>query len=105
MYRKPNRQTEPEQIGRVRTPHGNEVLGVVEAMLGNNRMRVRCQDEKIRICRIPGRLRKRMWMHEREVILVEPWKIQGDSNGDAIWKYSAAQVEWLKRKGILKMEM
>ncbi len=105
MYRKPTQEAGPDQIGRVRTPQGTEVLGVIEAMLGNNKLRVRCQDDKIRICRIPGKLRKRVWMHEGEVIIVAPWKIQGDTNGDAIWRYTAAQVMWLKKKGILKMEV
>ena len=94
-----------EQTERVRIPRDNEMFGVVEGMLGGNRLRVRCEDDKIRICRIPGRLRKRLWMREHDLIIITPWEIQGDERGDAIWKYSAAQVEWLKRRGILKMEI
>jgi translation initiation factor 1A len=105
MYRRPQQQGGPEQLGRVRTPQGTEVLGIVEAMLGNNKIRVRCSDDKIRMGRIPGKMRKRIWIHEGEVVIIEPWKIQGDSNGDVIWKYTAAQVDWLKRRGILKMEV
>jgi len=93
------------QTERVRLPRGREVFGVVEAMLGANRLHVRCSDEKLRICRIPGRLRKRVWMREHDLIIVEPWAIQGEKSGDAVWKYTAAQVDWLKRKGILKMEI
>ena len=95
----------PEQFERVRLPRGNEMFGVVESMLGANKLRVRCADDKIRICRIPGRFRKRMWMRERDLIIITPWEIQGDDHGDAIWKYSAAQVEWLKRKGFLRLEI
>jgi translation initiation factor 1A len=105
MYRRPQQQGGPEQLGRVRTPQGTEVLGIVEAMLGNNKIRVRCSDDRIRMGRIPGKMRKRIWIHEGEVVIIEPWKIQGDSNGDVIWKYTAAQVDWLKRRGILKMEV
>jgi initiation factor 1A len=44
-------------------------------------------------------------MREHDLIIVEPWAIQGEKSGDAVWKYTAAQVDWLKRKGILKMEI
>jgi len=88
---------------RVRMPRGKEVLGVIEAMLGVNKIRVRCQDNKVRIVRIPGRLRKSMWMKENDVVLVEPWSIQGDKSGDVIWKYSPTEASWLRRRGILKI--
>ena len=90
---------------RVRTPRGNEVLGVVEAMLGSNKLRVRCQDNRIRLCRIPGRLRKRVWMKEGDIVLVEPWSIQGDKSGDILMKYNPTQTSWLRRKGILTLEV
>lgn len=89
---------------RVRTPRGREVLGIIESMLGANKLRVRCQDNKIRLCRIPGRLRKKIWMKEGDAVLVEPWEIQGDKSGDIVYKYNPTQASWLRRKGILKME-
>lgn len=92
-----------EQVFRVRTPKGGEVLGIVEAMLGTNKLHVRCQDNKIRICRIPGRMRKRVWMKEGDAVLVEPWSIQGDKSGDVIWRYNPTEAGWLRRKGILKL--
>jgi len=94
-----------EEEFRVRRPHGFEVLGVVEAMLGANKLRVRCQDNKIRLCRIPGRMRKRIWMKEGDIVLVEPWQIQGDTNGDIVFKYTPTQASWLRRKGILTIEI
>ena len=92
-----------EQPFRVRMPRGREVLGVIDAMLGVNKIRVRCQDNKVRIVRIPGRLRKSIWMKENDAVLVEPWTIQGDKSGDVIWKYSPTEASWLRRKGILKL--
>lgn len=89
---------------RVRTPRGKETLGVVESMLGSNKLMVRCQDNKIRLCRIPGRLRKRVWIKEGDVVLIKPWDIQGDKRGDVIMKYTHTQTSWLRKKGILKME-
>ncbi|HLG29339.1 MAG TPA: translation initiation factor eIF-1A [Candidatus Brocadiales bacterium] len=94
----------PEQFERVRVPRGKEILGIIESMLGANKMRVRCQDNKIRICRIPGRLRKRIWMREGDTVLIEPWSIQGDKSADIVYKYNPTQASWLRRKGILKIE-
>lgn len=93
-----------EEPIRVRTPRQGEVLGIIEAMLGSNKLRVRCQDDKIRVCRIPGKLRKMVWMREGDVVLVKPWSIPGNVSGDIVTRYTQTQVSWLKRKNILKME-
>lgn len=92
-----------EGEARIRMPKRGEVLGVVEAMLGASRMRVRCQDDKIRTCRIPGRFRKRLWIKEGDVVLVKPWEIQSDQNGDIEWLYKHTQVNILRKKGILRI--
>jgi translation initiation factor 1A len=94
-----------EEVVRVRIPKGRELLAIVEARLGSNKLRVFCQDEKVRIGRIPGRLRKRMWIREGDVVIVEPWEIQGNERGDVIWKYTKAQTKWLRKNGYLKIEL
>jgi len=90
------------EISRVKLPRGRQALGVVNQRLGASRMRVRCLDEKTRICRIPGRLKRKLWVRERDLVLVEPWEMGGDDKGDIIFKYRPSQVEWLKKKGYLK---
>ena len=86
---------------RVRMPRGKEMFGIAEATLGANKIRVRCRDSVYRICRIPGRFKKRIWIKADDVILMEPWDIQGDKFGDVVWKYRPAQAEHLRRKGLL----
>lgn len=93
-----------EEEVRVKTPRRGEVLGVVDAMLGANKLRVRCQDERIRTCRIPGKLRKRVWIKQNDAVLVKPWSIQGETKGDIAWKYNPTEASWLRRKGILKLD-
>jgi len=88
---------------RVRLPKDKEVLGIVEAKLGGKRFSVRCQDGFVRICRIPGRLGRDLWISVGDVVIVEPWIAQSNERGDIIWSYTKAQVEWLKRKNILKI--
>ena len=56
------------EIARIRVPKEGEVLGIVELMLGGDKMRVRCDDGKVRICRIPGKLRKRVWIRVGDLI-------------------------------------
>ncbi|MFH1630996.1 MAG: translation initiation factor eIF-1A [Candidatus Aenigmatarchaeota archaeon] len=93
------------EISRVKTPRGDETFGIVEANLGGSKLKVRCQDDKIRICRIPGKMRKRIWMDDDDFVLVKPWSIQGHKFGDIIWKYTPTQVGYLRRRGILKLEL
>jgi translation initiation factor 1A len=87
---------------RVRLPRGKEVLGVLESRLGASRMMIRCLDGKRRVCRIPGRYKRMLWLREGDVVLIEPWDFGGEGKGDVIYKYSLSAVEWLKKKGYLK---
>ena len=91
-----------QEISRVKLPREGQVLGVVDQRLGASRMRVKCLDGKTRLCRIPGRLKRKLWVREEDIVLVEPWELQGDEKGDIIFKYRPTQVNWLKKKGYLK---
>ena len=98
-----DRPSEEPLVLRVRLPINNEVLGIVQQRLGGSRMRVLCLDGKERICRIPGRLRRELWVRESDVVIVEPWELGGDEKGDVVYKYrSKAEVEFLRKKGYLK---
>jgi translation initiation factor 1A len=91
-----------QQITRIRIPRGRQTFGIVEQRLGGSRMKVRCLDGKTRVCRIPGRMKRTLWVREGDVIIVEPWEFSGDEKGDVVYKYSKNQVEFLRRKGYLK---
>jgi len=94
-------QNPEEEIMRVRTPRGKEVLGVVEQLLGLRKMYVRCIDGKTRLCRVPGSLRRSMWVKNGDAVIVSPWEYDTDK-GDIIFTYRKGQVEWLRKKGFLK---
>lgn len=94
-------ESAPEEIGRVRLPRGREVLGVLESRLGGSRCDVRCLDGKTRNCRIPGRLKRKLWVREGDIVLVEPWEHGGDERGDLVFKYRPVQVQWLQKNGHL----
>jgi len=93
---------ESELVVRVRLPKAPETLGIIEQRLGGNRMRVTCLDGKKRICRIPGRLKRRLWVRENDYCIVEPWEFTGDEKGDIVYKYTFTQVDVLRKKGHLK---
>ena len=90
-----------EAVVRVRLPRDKEVLGILDRRLGGSRCDVRCLDGKKRICRIPGRLKRKLWVRENDLVLVEPWEFGGDEKGDIIYKYRGIQVDWLKKNGYL----
>jgi len=94
--------TEEEEISRIRIPKEGEMLGLVELMLGSDKLRVQCGDGKERIVRIPGKLRKRVWIRVGDIILIQPWKVMSDIRADVIWRYTKTQANWLQKKGYLK---
>ena len=87
---------------RVRTPKGKEQIGYVEQLMGFAKFRVRCSDGKVRLCRVPGKLRRRLWIRANDYVLVKPWDVQSDERGDVLYKYNPTQVSWLKKRGFLK---
>ena len=93
---------EQEEIRRTPLPKDNQVFGVVEMRVGGSRMMVRCMDGKVRNCRIPGRLKNKLWVREGDLVIVEPWEFSGDVKGDVILKYKKNQFEYLREKGFLK---
>lgn len=99
--RNQNKPGQPQQeVIRARIPQGREVLGVVEQRVGGSRMIIKCLDGKSRNCKVPGRLRRKLWVREGDIVIVEPWEFD-DSKGDILFKYNPAQVEWLKKRGHL----
>lgn len=88
---------------RVRLPRGEEVIGIIEQRHGGNKMMVACLDGKNRNCRVPGRLKRALWLRPGDVVIIEPWELD-KNKGDVIFKYRPNQVSWLKKKGHLKTE-
>jgi len=103
-YESSESQNDPQQsIGRVRLPRGKEMIGIIESRLGGNKMRVSCTDGKERICRVPGRLKRELWLRPQDVVIIEPWELDHDK-ADVIFKYRPVQVVWLRKNGHLQIE-
>ena len=85
-------------------PSENDVIGVVLKLLGFDRVMVKCQDGFTRICRIRGKMKRRVWIREGDVVLVSPWDFQSEERGEIFHRYTANQIDDLRRKGVLTME-
>jgi translation initiation factor 1A len=98
-----NNQQGGEQNIRVRSPRKGEIPGIVEQILGHGKLKVRCNDKNIRLCRIPGKMKKRIWIREGDVVLVKPWDFQSNEKADVIWRYTRTEANYLERRGFLKI--
>ena len=65
-----------EEIKDMVLPVANDVLGIVVKLLGFDRVLVKCQDGHERLCRIRGKMKRRVWIREGDVVLVSPWDFQ-----------------------------
>jgi len=92
-----------EEIRDMVLPVANDVLCVTVRLLGFDRLMVKCQDGNERLCRIRGKMKRRVWIREGDVVLVSPWDFQSDKRGDVIWRYTRGQAEWLRRNGYLSI--
>lgn len=87
---------------RVKMPNKkvNEMFALAEEILGGRRVSVLCADGETRLARIPGKMRRRQWVREGDLIIVWPWDFQ-DAKADVKHRYSKTQSMYLSRKGVL----
>lgn len=96
-----SKEGEYSEVVRVRMPRGTEIIGVVEEMLGAGHFRIKCNDKFTRMCRVSGKFKRKQWIRPGDVVLVRPWVVEINEKGDVVWKYRRAEVEWLRRKGMM----
>ncbi|KAF2277621.1 eukaryotic translation initiation factor 1A [Westerdykella ornata] len=78
---------------------GQEYAQVVK-MLGNGRLEALCFDGTRRLAHIRGKLRKKVWINQGDIILLSLRDYQ-DEKGDVILKYTADEARSLKAYGEL----
>ena len=97
-------QLEGDSSDKIRVPlpneRINEMFAIADQILGGRRVRVVCADGETRLARIPGKMRRRQWVREGDLIVVQPWDFQ-DSKADVKKRYSKTQSLYLSRKGVL----
>ena len=87
---------------RVKMPNRkiNEMFALADQILGGRRVSILCEDGETRLARIPGKMRRRQWVREGDLIIVWPWDFQ-DSKADVKHRYTKTQAMYLSRKGAL----
>ena len=78
----------------------NEMFAIADQILGGRRVRAVCADGESRLARIPGKMRRRQWVREGDLVIVQPWDFQ-DSKADVKHRYTKTQAMYLSRKQVL----
>lgn len=89
------------EISRIRMPRDPEVLGLVLRRVGGSRMIVKCTDGLERNCKIPGKLKRYLWVREQDIVIIEPWELTPNEKGNVVYKYTRNQAMHLRRRGLL----
>ncbi len=94
--------TEEENITRVIVPNKRkgELYGIVEKLSGASHLSVMCEDGYTRTTRIPGKMKKRMWIRENDLVIVKPWQFQTEK-ADIVYRYTKTQANYLSRNSAL----
>jgi translation initiation factor 1A len=90
------------EIQELKIPAQDERIGRVIKVAGTTKFLVKCNDDKERLCTIPGRLRRHFWIKENDIVIVKPWIVQSDVRGDIVWRYSVLDMNRLKDSGALQ---
>jgi len=88
---------------RTRTPKRNEgeMFAIVKKMHGTNQIKAVCEDGLERMCRITGKMKKRVWMREGDLIIIMLWDFQ-PIKADIKWRYTGGQKNFLEKMGYLR---
>jgi|TARA_B100000676_G_scaffold307512_1_gene366154 translation initiation factor 1A len=78
----------------------NEMFAIADQILGGRRVRSICEDGETRLARIPGKMRRRQWVREGDLIVIQPWEFQ-DEKANVCMRYTKTQSLYLSRKGVL----
>ncbi len=89
------------QLREIKLPQEGELLGRVVKLLGSDHIMVKCTDGKTRMGRIRGKLKRKIWIRDNDVVILAPWDFKQDERGDIIWRFTLSQMDWLKNNGHL----
>jgi translation initiation factor 1A len=91
-----------EEVGRLPLPRRDrgEIFGVASQLMGAARIRVMCEDGLSRMGRITGKMKKKMWVREGDLLILRPWGFQ-EGKCDILFRYSRTQAAYLARRDLL----
>lgn len=89
--------SEQEKRELVFKEDGQEYAQVMK-MLGNGRLEAKCFDGEVRLAHIRGKLRKKVWILQGDIVLLGLRDFQ-DAKADVILKYNAEEARNLRAYG------
>jgi translation initiation factor 1A len=95
-------EEKPVEIPLPNPEEATIICGVIRH-LGGDYLLVKCLDGYDRKARIPGKLRKKVWIMEGDFVLIGLWA-HGSDKGDIIHKYSRSEVNKLVEQGVIPKE-
>lgn len=81
-------------------PEKGQFLGKVTKLSGGDHLLVHCTDGETRLCRIRGKMKRRMWIRQGDIVLISPWDFD-TKRADVVWRYIKAHADWLVANGYL----
>ena len=103
MPKKKKRRREEESSKEPPLPtEGTVICGVIRH-LGGDFLLAKCLDGVDRKIRIPGKMRRRVWISEGDIILVGVWDFSPE-RGEVLHKYSRSEVAKLLERNVLPRE-
>ena len=84
-------------LKEIQLPQEGEMFGRVIKMMGGENVMVKCEDGVVRRGRIRGKLKRRVWIRDNDVVIIAPWEFGEAGRGDILWRYTLPQVDWLKQ--------
>lgn len=102
----PPRQYQDDYV-RTKLPdrRRGEMFAIAEQLHGASHIRVVCADGKSRMARIPGKIKKRLWIRQGDLVIIRPWEFQKDEKCDVIFRYTKTQATALSRRGLIPKEV
>jgi translation initiation factor 1A len=91
-----------QEVGRLPLPRRQrgEIFGIANQLLGAARIRVMCEDSISRMGRITGKMKKKMWIREGDLLILRPWGFQ-EGKADILFRYSRTQAMYLSRRNLI----
>ena len=83
-------------LKEIRLPEEGELFGRVLKMMGGENVMIKCDDNVTRRGRIRGKLKRRVWIRDNDIVIIAPWDFKDQDRGDIVWRFTLPQVEWLK---------
>ncbi len=77
-----------------------EMFALTERLTGGSRMNVVCEDGKIRLARIPGKMKRWARVRSGDLLIIKPWDIQNEK-ADVVYRYTQTQARILSRRKLI----